>query len=287
MAQAVRALTKRIESIGKTRQITRAMKLVAASKMRRAGERSTQARVYGARIKAMLEGLAPYAPPGHPLFESRLPRAVKILLVTGDRGFCGAFNQNVIRMAETLRKEREAMGQKVVFDLVGRKGVEYYKRRPAAQGRRVTGAQGKNLAAAALELARGLMDEFERKEFDEVLVVYTCFVSMARQTPASERLLPASRPEGGEAAGMPPLFEPAPGAIFEALVPRAVAVQVQNRMAESEASEHAARMAAMESATKNASELMSHLTLVRNKMRQAAITSEIVEIVSAAEALNE
>lgn len=288
MAQAVRTLTKRIESIGKTRKITRAMKLVAASKLRRAEERITQARVYGDRIRAMAQNLAAYAEAGHPLFAVRdHVKRVALVVVTGDKGLCGPFNQNVARAAQEFIKERAAKGQSVRLDLVGKKGWELLKKRHQDWGERVEGAAGKAVPALARKAAERLMDEFSRGETDEVWLVFNRFVSVSKQQVTTERLLPASPPALRDISGMEPIFEPDAATLFREIVPRAITVQVQLAMADSEAAENAARMVAMDNATTNASEIIGRLTLVRNKMRQAAITGEIVEIVSSAEALRE
>ncbi|UCF81207.1 MAG: ATP synthase F1 subunit gamma [Acidobacteriota bacterium] len=286
MAQAVRALTKRIESIDKTRKITRAMKLVAASKLRRAEERITRARVYGERIRAMAENLAAYAPAEHPLFAVRdSVRRVKLVLVTSDRGLCGSFNHNAVRAAQDFLKERASEGQGARLDLVGKKGWEFLKKRFKGIDEHLEDAVGRNIPRIARELARRLMREYTDGEVDEVHLLFNRFVSMAVQRVARERLLPASPPALRALPTQPPIFEPSAEVLFSEIVPRAVTVQVQNALADSEAAEHAARMAAMENATRNATDIIHNLTLVRNKMRQAAITSEIVEIVGAAEAL--
>lgn len=299
---AVRTLTKRIESIGKTRQITRAMKLVAASKMRRAEERITNARVYGGAIHELLAKVSASTSSGggesaaHPLMEIREVKTVKVLVVASDKGLCGAFNQNVCKQAAKKAKELEKSGQSVHLEFIGKKTFEILRKLPFPQDARQVEAVGANIPPLARETADRLMKEFLNGEVDEVIIFFNRFISVAKQIIIQERLLPvgaptedksaeADSPDSSSDSTNTPIFEPSPDAIFKALVPASIRVTLQNALADSEASEHAARMVSMENATNNASELIDDLTLVRNNIRQAAITSEIVEIVSSAEAL--
>ena len=296
---SLKDIKRRITTVKSTQKITRAMKMVAAAKLRRAQEAIQNARPYAERMRGTLEEVAGgMGTVEHPLFEAREDvRSLELIIITSDRGLAGAFNNSVIKFAEGILKQREANLSNVTLTLLGKKVGDYYKRRREAQIREAKPVGNSIEYAAAAEVARGAARRFEAGEVDEVILVYSEFVTTMTQTPRSVQLLPFSAPEaaaeeGGkeeakkeEADANPYEIEPSAESLLAVLVPKAVEVEVFRALLESQAGEHAARMAAMESATQNTQELIEKLTLQYNRARQAAITSELVEIVTGAQAL--
>ena len=280
-----RDIKRRIRSIRNTMQVTRAMKMVSAAKLRRAQERIVAARPYARRMLEVLRSLASRAnPEAHPLLAIREERRVDLLVITGDKGLCGSFNTNVYKKAIAFLGERP--GCDVRLHLLGRKGRDRFRR-----DRRPSAAEWTDFfrtlgAETAAEVSRGLVDAYTAGETDGVYVVYNEFKSMIQQRPVVERLLPLDRPTlaPGQAAE-DYLYEPGAEALFAELLPRHVDVQVYRSLLESAAAENAARMTAMDSASNNAADLIDSLTLNMNRVRQASITTEIIEVVSGAEAL--
>jgi F-type H+-transporting ATPase subunit gamma len=282
---SLRALRRRIKSVQNTQQITKAMEMVAAAKLRRAQLRATAARPYAAKITAMLDHLAGAASEiDHPLFKAREVRRTALVLVTADRGLCGAYNSTLARAAE--HRLRAAAPGSVELVLVGRKGRDYFRRRKFP----VLATHSPVPAEASLEFARELTQDliarFLSGEIDRVDVMFTEFISALRRRVVVQTFLPvgAGREVGATASGVT-LFEPDAESIFAELLPRYATAMLYAAMADSQASEESARMVAMGSARKNAGELVDSLTLTRNRMRQAAITREISELVGGAEAL--
>jgi F-type H+-transporting ATPase subunit gamma len=282
-------IRRRIRSVKKTQQITRAMRMVAGAKLRRAQNAVLQARPYAERMRATLSEVATVQQDSvHPLLAPRpQTRRVEVVVVTSNRGLCGAFNANVLRFADRLVAAREREGPAVTISCVGRKAVEYFaRRRPRQLGERCV-FEGWTTYAQAVQLAKGLSERFASGAADEILLVYSEFVSALSQTPRSARLLPAApEPTAGKERSDPVEIEPSPEKLIGVLVPKAIEVEIFRALLENQAGEHAARMAAMESATRNTEELIARLTLQFNRARQAAITKELVEIVSGAEALH-
>jgi F-type H+-transporting ATPase subunit gamma len=284
-------IRRRITSVEKTQQITSAMRMVAAAKLRRATDAIVSARPYADRMR---ETLAEVASSGgdaqHPLLETRDEvKRVELVVLVSDRGLCGGFNSNVLKTADAVAADREAKGQQVTLVLIGRKANDFFKRRRAEQiGRSVTGIARVEYGHAS-EVAGYLAERFISGEADEVVLVYSEFVSTMTQTPRTVQLLPFAA--GGDAevgegdAKLPYDIEPSPEKLLQTLVPKALEVQIFRAMLENQAGEHAARMTSMESATRNTEDLIERLTLQYNRARQAAITRELVEIVSGAEAL--
>ena len=263
--------------------------MVAAAKLRRAESAIAAARPYAERMKRTLGELAAAGgDASHPLLEQRERVArLEVVLVTTDRGLAGAFNSSAIKAAEALIAERAGDVEEVVITTVGRKAGEHMKRRhPSRVREAIEIGSGWVEYAWASGIARGLADRYARGEVDEVVVVYNQFKSVMTQTPAVVPLLPFA-PEGEEvdAEAAPYSFEPNAESILSALVPRAIEVEIFRATLENQAGEHAARMTAMESATRNTKDLIESLTLEYNRARQAAITTELVEIVSGAQAL--
>jgi F-type H+-transporting ATPase subunit gamma len=281
-------IRRRITSVQKTQQITRAMRMVAGAKLRRAQSSIEAARPYAERMRAVLAEVARAQKDAeHPLLEVReSTRHVEFVVVTSDRGLCGAFNANILKLAEPLIAERTAADVGVTVTTAGRKALDYFKRRRPNELGANYPQQGWVEYAQAAQIAKRVSERYEAGEIDEVALVYSEFVTTMTQRPRHVRLLPFA-PVGAEEdeETLPYEIEPSAEGFLKVLVPRAVEVEIYRALLENQAGEHAARMAAMESATRNTEELIDALTLQFNRARQAAITKELVEIVSGAEAL--
>jgi F-type H+-transporting ATPase subunit gamma len=291
----LRDIRRRIRSVQSTQKITRAMKLVAAAKLRRAQDRITAARPYAYRMRELLGGLVGRAgDEAHPLLARREGARQRLVVVAADRGLCGAFNSNILRASLAfLREAGEATDLTLV--VVGKKARDFYRRRPWEIKSAVLGIFDRLAYAHAQELAGGLMRDYLAGEVDRVHLVYNEFRSVAVQRVRREQLLPieaeggegGAGPPGGDAAAGEYLYEPGPEAILAALLPRHVTTQVYRALMESVAAEHGARMTAMEAATRNAKEMIDLLTIQYNKARQERITKELLDIVGGAEALRQ
>jgi F-type H+-transporting ATPase subunit gamma len=275
-------IRRRIRSVKSTQQITKAMKMVSAAKLRRAQDAMFAARPYARKMLEVLQSVASRAEPdAHPLLQQRGSERLLMLVITADKGLCGAFNANIIRTAARFASDRKGKG--VELGLVGRKGRDALKRRGfKVRFERVSVYQPLRYATAR-ELAQELTAAFCGGELDEVYLVYNEFKSVIQQRIVVERLLPIERlllqPQQPR---FDYLYEPAPAGILQSLLPRHVEVQIWKALLESQAAEHGARMSSMDTATNNASEMIDRLTLYMNKVRQAAITKEIIEVVSGA-----
>jgi len=280
-------IRRRIRSVKKTQQITRAMRMVAGAKLRRAQDVIVAARPYADLMHETLAEVARAQPEAeHPLLVARPEvRVVEAVVVTSDRGLCGAFNANVIKYADRMLSQRAQQGQRVSLTCAGRKGADFFRRRRPGELRASHPQDGWVTPAKAAAIAREVSARFVAGEADEVVLVYSEFVTALTQRPLELRLLPFAPPEPEGTRPLPFEIEPSPEKLLEVLVPKAVEAMVLRALLENQAGEHAARMAAMESATRNTEELISKLTLQFNRARQAAITKELVEIVSGAEAL--
>ena len=286
-------IRRRIKSVKNTQQITKAMKMVSAAKLRRAQERAVASRPFATKMAEVLTELASHAGEDfhHPLLDPRGDERYLLVLVTADKGLAGAFNANLIKAAQAFM--REHAGKEVEILAVGRKGRDFFRRRAQLAGEYV-GLTGKGRIehAEALEVARDVLRRFSEDEgLDKVFLIFNEFRSVISQRVVVEQILPVSRAEvEAPEAGQPQTFieyvyEQPPGEIFSRLLPRLVETQVYRALLESVASEQGARMTAMDSASKNAGELIQSLTLNMNRIRQASITREIIEIVSGAAAL--
>jgi len=290
VASNARDLKRRIRSVKNTAQLTKAMKMVSAAKLRRAQEAMMSSRPYSAALARVVADVARQVPAElHPLLAERSLDRVDLVLLTGDKGLCGAFNTNIIKAGEMARTTHEAAGREVSLILVGKKGVDYYRRRPEhkvlASHQDVFRKVEYTLAA---ELARTLSERFVRGESDAVFLVYNRFRSTIAQDVTVTPLVPISDLGGAEeelSHGVEYIYEPEAAKLLETLVPRFVSFQLYQAMLESVAAEHGARMAAMENATRAADDMIAALTLQMNRARQAAITTELIEVVSGAEAL--
>ncbi len=283
----LRDIRSRIIGVEKTQKIVSAMKMVAAAKLARAQAAIHAARPYADKLREVLASVsASVDADAHPLFAGRSgPRKLEVVLVTSDRGLCGAFNANMIRRAAALIAEREAEAAAISLIPIGRKGAEHFAKIGFESPRQWTGLSRATPETAA-EIAGFLMDRFLEGEADETVLVYGQFQSALRQVPTVEPLLPVRTQESaGETAAGAHEIEPDAEELLGQLVPSAVEFSVFRSLLENEASEHGARMTAMDSATTNTEELVRTLTLQYNKERQAAITAELVEIIGGAEAL--
>ncbi len=289
---SLKDLRRRIGSVTSTRQITRAMKLVAAAKLRKAQEHIVRLRPYAYRVGDMIAELAREVDTtAHPLLAVRDPKRTMLLVLTSDRGLAGAFNANVNKAAMTWVTEHEAERELIELHIVGKKARDYFKRRPVQVGEIFTDVLPDVDINDAARIGRLVVAAFLDGQFDEVYVVYNEFKSAIAQDTQVERLLPivAEEHDLNNDVLAPPssetLFEPSQGQVLDAVLPRHVTVQILRCLLESVASEMGARMTAMESATTNASDLLGRLTLQYNRARQAAITTELMEITSGAESL--
>jgi len=279
-------IQRRIASVKKTQQITRAMRMVAGAKLRRAQDTSTAAKPYAEKMReTLLEVGRVQKDAEHPLLKEREQvRVVEYIVVTSDRGLCGAYNNNALKLAEQTIAAREAEGCKVLITVAGKKARDFFRTRRLKQLGEFYPQEGWVTYGQAAEIAGRAAERFAAGEVDEAYLVYNEFVSAMTQTPRVDRLLPfAAEDDGSEVLAFE--IEPDANALLATLVPKAVEVEVYKALLENQTGEHAARMAAMESATRNTEELVDSLTLQFNRARQAAITKELVEIVSGAEAL--
>ena len=288
----LRDIQRRIRSVQSTQKITKAMKLVAASKFRRAQERILEARPYATKMGELVDGLVARTAgeETHPLLAARSTGRKRLVVITADKGLCGAFNSNVLR--ESLRFIRDADEVSVTLVVVGKKARDFYRRRQFTVKSEMLGVFDRLAYSHAQELADGLMQDFLADEVDEVQLMYNEFRSVAVQHPVRRQLLPLGASEAGEddAEDGPQeeyLYEPSPEAILASLLPRHVTTQVYRALMESAAGEFGARMTAMEAASKNAREMINLLTIQYNKARQERITKELLDIVGGAEALRQ
>ena len=280
----LKAIRKRIGSIRNTQQITKAMKMVSAAKLRRAQEAVLAARPYAEKMAALLKNLSGrVSAEAHPLLMEREEKKVQLLLLTADRGLCGGYNANLIRAAEGFLRSH-GKEKEVQLAVIGRKGADYFRRRKVEMTDRYIGSRPPEELAA--ELAQKMISRFIQGECDAVYILYSRFRSALSQVPTLEKLIPvATGGEEGDGHVTEYLYEPGLGALLSSLLPKVVEVAIYRALLEAAASEHGARMTAMDSATSNAAEMMSSLTLQMNRARQASITRELLEIVSTAEAL--
>ena len=285
-------IRRRLKSVKNTQQITKAMKMVSAAKLKRAQERVITARPFANKMTEVLGDLASRTDENfhHPLLDARADDRYLILIVTADKGLCGAFNTNLIKAAQAFIRENSTKQNELLP--VGRKGRDFFRRRQFTIAGEYVGLTGKGRVefSEALELARDVIKRFTEDEaIDKVFIIYNEFKSVLQQRVVIEQLLPISRTAEKDQSATANLvdyvYEQPPAEIFSQLLPRMVETQVFRALLESVASEHGARMTAMDSASKNAKELIDTLTLNMNRVRQAAITNEIIEIVSGASAL--
>ncbi len=284
----LRDIRRRIRSVESTQKITRAMKLVAAAKLRRAQERILSARPYAMKMAELLSSLVSRAEgEAHPLLVRRPAARKRLVIITADKGLCGAFNSNILRGSLAFLREQGETNLTLV--VVGKKARDFYRRRPWEVKSEMLGFFDRLAYSHAQELAGGLMQEYLGGEVDEVHLMYNEFRSVTVQRVKREQLLPIEPVAAEEraAGGGDYIYEPSPEAILAALLPRHVTTQVYRALMESVAGEYGARMTAMEAATQNAKEMIGVLTIQYNKARQERITKELLDIVGGAEALRQ
>ena len=309
MPSSLKEIRKRIGSVKSTQKITRAMKMVAGARLNRAQQRITALRPYAVKTGDVLREIAQAAQgaaeaegsvaPDHPLLAQRSEKSSLLLVVTSDRGLCGAFNSNINRAAERAWRDAEADGRKVEIATIGRKGRDYFRRREAPILHVFEGVWDQLDVEQARAVARTVLKPFQKAEVDAIYLVYNEFKSAMTQNVTVEPLLPVARAAEEAkrlslASGLDDahlqeefIFEPDKETLLERLVPMYVEITILRALLESMASELGARMTAMDAATKNASDMISSLTLQYNRARQAAITTELMEIIGGAEALSE
>jgi F-type H+-transporting ATPase subunit gamma len=278
-------LRRRIRSVKNTQQITKAMKMVSAARLRRAQDRMFAARPYAAKMLDLLTSLATRAnPETHPLLKVKGDENIELMVVTADRGLCGSFNANLIKAALRFLDERH--NYNLSLHLIGRKGYDFFRKRKYTISNKYVNIFRNVQYQQAREVAEKTIDSYLKGNLDAIYLIYNEFKSALQQRVVVQRLLPLQRlPEATSQQTLDYIYEPDPETIFDRLLPRYLEIQIFQALLESAAAEHAARMAAMDSATKNAREMIDSLTLNMNKIRQAAITKEILEVVGGAEAL--
>jgi F-type H+-transporting ATPase subunit gamma len=287
-------IRRRIKSVKNTQQITKAMKMVSAAKLKRAQDRVVMARPFANKMAEVLGELAQRTDQDfhHPLLDLRGDQRYLLVLITADKGLCGAFNTNLTKAAQAFIGEN--LEKTIEIMAIGRKGRDFFRNRHATITSEFLGITGKGRVefSEALEIAQSIIKQYtEDKDIDRVFIIYNEFKSVLSQRLVLEQLLPVSRakveePEAKQAVNLVDYkYEQPPEQIFSTLLPRLIETQIFRALLESVASEHGARMTAMDSASKNASELIESLTLNMNRIRQAAITNEIIEVVSGAAAL--
>ncbi len=278
----VRDIRRRIRSAKNIQQITRAMKFVSAARLRKAQERVIAARPYARQMIAVLNSLATRVPEqSHPLLAMRGDDKIELVVITADRGLCGAYNTNIIRKALeflSLHSDRD-----VALNILGKRARDFFRRRSYTVRHEATGVLQKPSFADAAAIAKDLIDEFVKGEMDQVWLVYNEFKSVVQQRIILEPLLPIQRLEHpDDISRLDYIYDEPPETIFANLLPRHVEAQIFRALLEAAAAEQGARMAAMEAATNNAGEMIEDLTLYANKVRQAGITRELIEVVSGA-----
>ncbi len=287
---SLQSLRRKIGAVKNTQKITKAMKMVAAAKLKRAQDRILAARPYAHRMRGVIGDLSRRVNRSmHPLLQKRGDRNVEVLVVTSDRGLAGAFNANITRRAIEFIREKEADGAQIRVSLIGRKARDFFRRRQWPIRQQWTDVFDRLSYEHAIDIGNDLTQEFTKGTFDELYLIYNEFKSAIQQRVIVEKLFPVEALEDvgqtGELPGGSFLYEPDESQLLEALVPKHFEVQTYRVLLESSAAEQGARMAAMDGATRNAGELIKKMTLYYNKTRQTAITRELMDIVGGAEAL--
>jgi len=289
----LRDLKKRIKAIRNTQKITKAMKMVAAAKLRKVQDRMLNFRPYAFRIREIVSDLSMAVErEAHPILTVRPRKTIELLVITSDKGLCGAFNANILRFASQQIAELKREGFEISLSTVGKKAFDYFTRRGFNIRSSWVGLSGKVSYDSAKEIARDIIEGYINERFDEVRLTFNEFKSLISQRLVSLKILPVegleegnSNEEQASTSGGSFLYEPSIETVFERLLPRYIEIQVFRALLESSAAEEAARMAAMENATKNCEDLVQRVTLRANKLRQEGITKELMDIVGGVEAL--
>ena len=278
----------KLASLKNTKKITKTMKMVSASKLRRAQEGQRNAHKYALRLNELISRLAASVQSGaHPFLAQRtLANNILVLVFTSDRGLCGAFNNNLCKFTLNWVNEKKANSQSIDLSFCGRRGYAFFKRRASCR-KHYEGVTAKAEFGTAAKIGEELSQLFVDKQYDAIYLAYNVFKSALSQQPKIQKLFPveASEIAGGKAISSDYIFEPEQQKLLETLLPRSIYFKVYYTLLENSAGEHGARMTAMDNATNNAEDLFSKYTLLRNRARQAAITTELTEIVAGAEAL--
>ncbi|MFD7524883.1 ATP synthase F1 subunit gamma [Paenibacillus chitinolyticus] len=287
MAKGIREIKRQIKSKQSSMQITKAMEMVAASKLKRAQTNAEASRPYADKIREVVFSVAAGSKGvQHPMLQVREVKRTGYLVLTSDRGLAGGFNANVLRKALNAIRERHKSTDEYAVFVVGRKGRDFFKRRNIPVFDEVTGLSDTPTFADIKQLASSAVQNFIDGNYDELYVYYNQFHNAITQTPVEKKLLPLEQPESGSSAVSSYEYEPSAEGVLEVLLPKYAETVIFSAVLESKASEFGARMTAMGSATKNATKMIAELTLSYNRARQAAITQEISEIVAGANALN-
>jgi F-type H+-transporting ATPase subunit gamma len=288
----LRDIRKKIKAIQSTKKITKAMKMVAAAKLRKVQDRMLNFRPYATSMQTVLSSLARVAEREiHPILAVRPRKTVEVLVMTSDRGLCGAFNTNILRGATQYIDSLKREGFELSFSAVGRKSRDYFRRRSLTTRKSWVGLSGRITYTNAQEIATDIIENYVNETIDEVVLIYNEFKSLATQKLSILKLLPIVELEGEGAATEHAalygdfLYEPSAESLFERLLPKYIEIQIYRALLESSAAEEAARMSAMENASKNCDELITKTTLIANKLRQAGITKDLMDIVGGVEAL--
>jgi F-type H+-transporting ATPase subunit gamma len=279
-------IRRKISSVKSTQKITKAMKMVAAAKFKRAQDRILSARPYAQKMAAVLKSLSAGVNRDlHPLLRRRAARKIELVVITADRGLCGAFNANILRRAQDFIREKSDGGPEVGISVVGRKARDFFRRRGIVPRRIWVQLFDRLAYAKGAEIGQDLAAYYTEGTIDELYILYNEFKSVMQQKVVIERLLPIEPPEEAEPVKGSYLYEPDEELVLDTLLPKYVEVQVFHALLESAAGELGARMTAMDSASRNAGELIRKMTLIYNKTRQAVITKELMDIVGGAEAM--
>ncbi len=284
---SLRDVKKKIESVEKTKQITKAMNMVSSAKLTKAQERILKFRPYAEKFYDMLSDLAEGVDPSiHPLLEIREEiKTVGILLITSDKGLCGAFNSNLIKHAFFLAEKKKSEGKNIKFYCVGKKGRDAVRKSEYEMMKGIVDRMNRFDFTLANEVGMDIIFAYEKGELDEVHMVYGSFINVIKQVPKDLQILPVVSEKREKEIKAEYIYEPSVEGILYELLPKFVKVQIYRGLLDTSASEHAARMTAMDNATKNCEDMIHTLTLAFNKARQAAITAELMDIVGGAEAL--
>ena len=286
---ALKDIKRKITAVQKTRQITRAMNMVAASKFKAAQTRMENFRPYASKFLEVLNSLALRVDAeNHPLLSVREPKRIRMISMTSDRGLCGGFNTNLIKAAERFVREKTRKGQEVSLIPIGRKGRDYFRKKATVMNTRADVFSRFDMGLAG-EIAGDVIEPFIDGQYDELYVMYNEFVNVAVHWPTVVRVLPLPSVGGGNEVkpeqGLDYIYEPSAEALLEKLLPLYVRIMIFRALVETSAGENGARMAAMDNATRNCEDLIQSLTLKYNKVRQSAITAELMDIVGGTEAL--
>lgn len=284
---SLKSIKKRIVSVKNTRQITKAMKMVSAAKLRRAQENVVAARPYAKKLGEVLQSLAANLEGDlHPLLEKREAKKLLLIVLTSDRGLCGGFNTNLCKAADRYIKDKTAFYEQISIMTVGRKGYEFLKSRYTVY-KNFSNVLAKPNYQTAVMLAQEVVDGFVAGEYDQVELLFNSFRTVMTQDITFQQMLPVEPEEKGLSDETPVefIYEPSVGELLAEILPKNIEVQIFKAMLETVAGEHGARMTAMDSASKNANEMIGKLTLQYNRARQAAITTELMEIISGSESI--